>query len=45
MSLFDEGLNGTLSHVWNSKEGNLDRVAHYPAATYGIDAYTTLEVS
>lgn len=44
MSLFDEGFNGTLTHVWLSKEGNLDSVAHYPALSYGIDAYTTLQV-
>ncbi|XP_035209732.1 CD109 antigen-like, partial [Stegodyphus dumicola] len=43
MSLFDEGMNGTLAHLWQSKEGNLENVVHYPAATYGIDAYTTLQ--
>ncbi|KFM63961.1 CD109 antigen, partial [Stegodyphus mimosarum] len=43
MSLFDEGMNGTLSRLWQSKEGNLENVVHYPAATYGIDAYTTLQ--
>lgn len=44
MSLFDEGMNGTLTHLWNSKEGNLEKVVHFPSATYGIDAHTTLEV-
>lgn len=44
MSLFDEGSNGTLTHLWLSKEGNLESVVHYPAATYGIDAHSTLEV-
>ncbi|GFS99779.1 CD109 antigen [Nephila pilipes] len=43
MSLFDEGANGTLTHLWLSKEGNLESVVHYPAASYGVDAYSTLE--
>nr|XP_042903885.1 CD109 antigen isoform X1 [Parasteatoda tepidariorum]XP_042903886.1 CD109 antigen isoform X2 [Parasteatoda tepidariorum]XP_042903887.1 CD109 antigen isoform X3 [Parasteatoda tepidariorum] len=43
MSLFDEGFNSTLTHVWLSKEGNLDSVVHYPASSYGIDAYSTLQ--
>ncbi|KAF8787021.1 CD109 antigen-like [Argiope bruennichi] len=43
MSLFDEGTNGTLTHIWMSKEGNLEDVVHYPAATYGVDAASTLD--
>ncbi|GIZ00393.1 CD109 antigen [Caerostris extrusa] len=44
MSLFDEGVNGTLTHLWLSKEGNLESVVHYPAASYGIDAAATFRV-
>ncbi|XP_054723175.1 CD109 antigen-like [Uloborus diversus] len=43
MSMFDEGMNGTLTHLWYSKEGNLEDVVPYPAASYGIDAHKTLQ--
>lgn len=39
----EQGLNGTLNHVWTSREGNSDTVVNFPASTLGIDANRTFE--
>lgn len=44
MSTFDQNANGTLTHVWISKEGRTDRFLHFPSPTYGIDTNRTFEV-
>lgn len=36
--------NGTLTHIWVSREGRTDRFLHFPSPTYGIDANRTFEV-
>jgi len=47
MSTFDQSENsnnGTLTHLWLSREGRVDRFLHFPSPTYGIDANKTFEV-
>jgi hypothetical protein len=47
MSTFDQSANssnGTLTHLWLSREGRVDRFLHFPSPTYGIDANKTFEV-
>lgn len=44
MSTFDQQSNGTLTHVWVSREGGLDQFFHFPSPSYGIDANRTFEV-
>jgi len=44
MSTFDQQSNGTLTHMWVSRDGGLDQFLHFPSPTYGIDANRTFEV-
>jgi hypothetical protein len=47
MNTFDQSVNfsnGTLTHLWLSREGRVDRFIHFPSPTYGIDANKTFEV-
>lgn len=43
MTAFDESLNGTLRHLWTSREGDVDQVVHFPSSTFGVDANRTFE--
>lgn len=47
MSTFDDsnGQNGTVTHVWVSRDGALDQFLHFPSPSYGVDANRTFEVS
>ena len=47
MSTFDQTIsssNGTLTHLWLSRDGKVDRYLHFPSPTLGIDANKTFEV-
>ena len=47
MNTFDNSVsarNGTLTHLWYSREGKVDRFFHFPSPTYGIDANKTFDV-
>lgn len=47
MSTFDQSAqasNGSLTHIWLSREGRTDQFLHFPSPTYGIDANRTFEV-
>jgi CD109 antigen len=46
MSTFEQSVtarNGTLNHVWLSRDGKIDRFLHFPSPSYGIDANKTFE--
>ncbi|XP_013776899.1 CD109 antigen-like isoform X2 [Limulus polyphemus] len=43
MNTFDEAANGTLTHIWHSREGHSDSVFYFPSSSYGIDANRTFE--
>ncbi|CAG2105524.1 unnamed protein product [Medioppia subpectinata] len=46
MSTFDPSVtarNGTLTHLWLSREGRVDRFLHFPSPSYGIDANKTFD--
>ena len=47
MSTFDDSneQNGTVTHVWVSRDGSLDQFLHFPSPSFGIDANRTFEVS
>jgi len=46
MSTFDDSAvsNGTVTHLWVSREGSLDQFLHFASPSYGIDANRTFEV-
>ena len=47
MSTFDQSVtarNGTLTHLWLSREGKIDSFLHFPSPSYGIDANKTFDV-
>ncbi|KAI1297211.1 Antigen -like protein [Halotydeus destructor] len=43
MSTFDQQSNGTLTHVWVSRDGEVDQFLHFASPTFGIDANRTFE--
>ena len=47
MSTFDDfsGSNGTVTHVWVSRDGFTNQFLHFASPSYGIDANRTFEVS
>jgi hypothetical protein len=46
MSTFDDfsGSNGTVTHVWVSRDGSKNQFLHFASPSYGIDANRTFEV-
>lgn len=45
MVTFDEDSNGTLTHVWTSREGMPEDLVYFPSQSFGIDANRTFEYS
>ncbi|XP_053203111.1 CD109 antigen-like isoform X2 [Panonychus citri] len=43
MSTFDHQTNSSLTHVWVSREGSVDKFIHFPSPTIGIDSNRTFE--
>ncbi|XP_022254488.1 CD109 antigen-like isoform X2 [Limulus polyphemus] len=43
MTTFDNSSNGTLMHVFHSREGEPDDIIQFPSSTYGIDTNRTFE--
>lgn len=44
MNTFDTDSNGTLTHAWISRDGEMDQFLHFASPSLGIDANRTFEV-